>query len=811
MKRAALIKLPVMKKIKYLLIPTFFTFTHLLSPVYGQAQTEQSQYTNALRLNKSGQYQESAKLLKSLMLHYPQVERYKSDYIAVASNAKLCKEVIAYATPSYLASSPIYVQEAIFNCYASDEPFSKTDTFAKTIVKLQGKNRAIEEKMVSLAQNQSDSLAALYWSHRYLQDFPGDQAAWRARGAILQKQGNEYAALLIYEDINKLAPTNPEVQMQIIQVLLDMGAPSLALDLINQRGWNASKIQKLRAMHNTGAVDLRWSDADSDLAPDRFTSVDMGIEQLTQSLEYAKLIQASDDQIQSIQYDLIVAYTKRKYWTKAIELYDQLLKRGLTIPSYALMDVATSYSAIHQYAKAEAILKEVLLEDPKNMDAQLVLYYSLVDQDQFTQAKIILDSLAIQLKTYPTYLPKINFDYTRALIELANFEAYQEKYQQANQQLKILLDEIPSNADLLKAAGSVSQSEGMHQAAADYYQIAANQDPQDIEARVGYAIARMSQGDIQTLKQTVGELYPGYSDMTSVKNASERLAHDQEGYVTGDFALGNGDFGTQKNNNRTSDLRVYSPTIDDNYRVYARYRDLNSGPAIPVTQQGVGGGIQYTGINREAEVEVGSEGYARAEGTQTLSDHWAVSASYERNAFYLLPGSLYATYAGNVAGMNLKWKNGDTTEAAVGYRYWWLPSNIKQEIYGSASQRLWTEYNYKVDLAGWIGNQQNTNANVSYFSPINQTEYSGTLNLRILQWRDIETKKFDFWHRLFASYGVVTQSGFTTLPMNNYGYGQDFNIGDRRTLSWGVGRTSFPFDGVKSSYITGYLNFEARY
>jgi hypothetical protein len=47
--------------------------------------------------------------------------------------------------------------------------------------------------------------------------------------------------------------------------------------------------------------------------------------------------------------------------------------------------------------------------------------------------------------------------------------------------------------------------------------------------------------------------------------------------------------------------------------------------------------------------------------------------------------------------------------------------------------------------------------------------------------------------------------------MNNYGYGQDFNIGDKRTLSWGVGKTSFPFNGAKSSYITGYLNFESRF
>jgi len=132
-------------------------------------------------------------------------------------------------------------------------------------------------------------------------------------------------------------------------------------------------------------------------------------------------------------------------------------------------------------------------------------------------------------------------------------------------------------------------------------------------------------------------------------------------------------------------------------------------------------------------------------------------------------------------------------------------------MFGSVTQRVMTQYNYKLDLSGWVGNQQNTNPNVGYFAPAGQTEFSGTVSLRLLQWRDLSTKKYDFWHRIFGSYGVVTQQGYATLPMNRYGYGQDFNIGNKRTLSWGLGKTSYPFDGTKSGYLTGYLNFEARF
>lgn len=782
-----------------------------LNFAYGQTPAAQAEYEKALALNKSGNYSASAQILKSLMRAHPEIERYKSDYIAVASNAKLCNEVIALSNKSYIRRSPEYVQEAIFSCYVSSETFAKAEETAKTILGNTGKNEAIELNMVVLARNQKNSAAALYWSARFLKDFPKNNSAWELRAGALQDIGDRYAALSMYEDINRYDPKDPGTQREIIQVLLDMGIPHLALYLIDQKSWNATKDQRLRAMHNSGAQDLRWAIADSAVAPNRFIAVDKGIQALNEALAYAKLIGASEDQITSIEYDLIVAYNKRNEWDKSLALYEQLIAQGKIVPDYALLAAASSYSGKQQPVKAGVILQKLYDKHPDDMEVELAQYFNLTDQDKYPAAKVVLDKLTAQLKARPKYLPKQDFDYTSAVIESVNFETYQEKYQAADIKLTPLLSEIPSNADLLKAAGSIREAQGMHEASQDYYAIAAKQDPQDVEAKVGYANARMSQGDISTFINTVNELRPGYSDINAVKNAGERLDAYKEGYVTGNFVLGNGQYFGQTNNNRTSDLRVYSAPIDENFRGFARYRDLNSGPAIPVTDQGVGGGVQFTGLNQEAELEVGSAGYFRTEGTQTLNDHWAVGASYEKNAFYLMPGSLYATSGGNVGGANVKWKNGDTTDALLGYRYWALPNNIKQEIYGNVNQRLLTEYNYKVDVSGWVGNQQNTNSNVSYFAPINQTEYSGTLNLRILQWRDIETKKYDFWHRLFASYGVVTQSGYMAQPMNNFGYGQDFNVGDKRTLSWGVGRTSFPFNGVKSSYTTGYLNFESRF
>ena len=796
---------------KHLPLSFGMILTLSLGTAFGQTAGEDAKYQKALTLNRSSNYVESAATLKALMLDHPEIERYRLDYIAVASSAKQCNEVIAKSSDDLIRHAPPYVMEAIFSCYASTQDFAKTDSLARLLIASNGKNEAIELGMIRLAKENKNLYSSLYWSVKLVRDFPKQKDNMNISKEALEIVGDEYALLMFYEDLYKNDTKDPELQKQIIQALLDMGIPNLALYLIDQRHWSYSDDQKLRAMQGSGVNAIRWGRADSAVAPKRFLSTDASIKMLNQALAYAKSIKAPPDDIHSIQFDLIVAYNRRKDDAQSLALYNQLLSESVEVPDYAMSAVAASYTAKHQFEKAHLILRELYRKDPTDLDLQLDYYYNLIDLDRYSEAKPILEQLTIQLKNRPKYLPKRDFDYTRAVIEAASFESYQEKYQAADQKLKPLLNEIPSSADLLKTTGSVRQAEGMFEAAADYFSIAFKQDPQDVEAKIGYANARMSQGDIQTFNNIVNELKPGYSDMTAVKEATKRQDIYQEGYVTGNFVLGNGQYLGQTNNNHTSDLRVYSAPIDDQFRAFARYRDLNSGPAISISDHGVGGGVQYTGLNQEAEAEIGNAGYLRAEGTQTLNDHWSATGSFEKNAFYLIPGALYAISGGNVGGTSVKWKNGEATDATVGYRYWALPNNIRQEIYGNANQRLFTEYNYKVDMSAWVGNQQNTNSNVNYFSPINQTEYSGTVSLRILQWRDIETKKYDFWHRIYATYGVVTQSGFMTLPMNSYGYGQEFNVGDKRTLSWSIGRTSFPFDGAKSSYTTGFLNFESRF
>ncbi len=583
-------------------------------------------YQDSLQLNKDGHYLESASILKSLMISYPMVDRYKSDYIAVASNAGMCEEVFKFTSLSYLNKAPIYVKDAILRC--SDDRAIPNSVHSIDQRDPTKRGKEVELQMVRLALDAKHKNAALYWSERCLADHPKDLDVWRIRAQVLRTYGGEFQALLIYEDLATLLPNDRLLQDEIIGLLLDMGMPHLALNRIDQEGMGADPNLRLRAMANVGAVDVRWADADPAILPNRFEYANKSILALQAALEYAKSIHAPSEKIRGIECDLIVAHERRRDWKQGIALYDYLLAQGFDVPDYAKLSAAIALGGDHQFVRAGEILQGLYQRHPDSPEILVNYYFNLIELDRFSEAQIILNGRLKEAKSHAQDKKFSAFDYTQALIAQALIQAYQDRNAQAFEMITHVLDNIPANNEALKSAGTISQWQDNYMKSEEYFTIALKQEPTDIDSQLGLANAKMSQGDIEYFKQAVSKLEGGYYDLDGVQKAVRRLNQFEGPYITGNFGLGNGVTFSGSNTTWTGDLRGYSVPIDESFRGFARYRGLYSGPAVQANVQCVGGGIQYTGINRSGEVEVGDMGYARMEGVQVLDDHWSTSASY---------------------------------------------------------------------------------------------------------------------------------------------------------------------------------------
>ncbi len=487
------------------------------------AQKGEEQYQQALKLNKVGSYQESARILKTLMTQHPDIERFRSDYIAVASNAKECKEVLGYANRSYLDSAPIYVQDAIFSCALQTYSIDELDQLAKVILSKRQKNQAIEEKLIQLALEKKQIKLALEWSQRYVKNYPNELNAWMLRAQVFEDANKPYEALRIYEQLRTQYPKNAVVERKYINQLLDMGMPHLALRQIQQGLSKENRQQRLRAEANSGAVDIRWSDADSTEYPDRFLSLDQAINRLNQALALESKTGSNPQIVIQIQSDLVTAYEKRKEWKKSINAYQELLNQQIAVADYALLSAAISYGALHQYQEATAILAPLYQKNLSDPEVAYEYYYNLVDRDDYLKAKAILDKLTAEFKQRSKALEPSAINYTGLLINQVFLESYQDRHQAAFEKLNALFNEAPANTELLIAAGTISEWQGNSEASEEFFRIAANQDFKNIEAKVGIANAQMSQGDIKPFINTVNQLKNPYGDMIAVQKAAERL------------------------------------------------------------------------------------------------------------------------------------------------------------------------------------------------------------------------------------------------------------------------------------------------
>ena len=785
----------------------------------------EAKYQLALSDYRGGQCQRAEISIRDLMRAHHEIERFRSDYIAISVGCKKYSPVLKYINDDFLATAPTYVRDALLEAAIQSGNLGEAITAQRHIKQASPQLKILLVKRVYQTLSDKDFKSADRLCSQLASLYPDDVSAWDTRAYALREEGKLFEALETYQQMQAKFPENNSAPKAIAGLLMKLGMPQAADELIAKKHMAISAQEKFELEREIAIRELRWAATFDHKPQKRHEYVDRAIAALLAARQFALTNDLSDADVRGIDYDLVVAYEAGSQYQKAIKHYEQMVKEGDEPPPYVQLAVADSYSKARQHQKAEGMYRKALSADPGNTNATLGLYSSLIDQDKFEEAEPIIQGVSTSLKEQITaaqhraYLPgeyrgfieALRERYTSVRVSQANALAYRDKLEDANQAIRNILDEAPASDDALVAMGNMQTWMGNPQSASVYFRIVQNASPDNVDAQIGMADATFERRDYKASRAMLEDLQKRYPEKREVQELARKMSVYESPIITADFEVANGKCSSQSQNAATSDVRVYSSPIDDNYRIYARFRSLYSGPAVQSNVSGGTLGARYASVGHEISVEGGDRGYAKVEGTKYLNDKLSGSLSFERNAFYLFPGALYPTYSGDVVGGKVNWKNNDTQQALVGYQYWSLYNNNQTQAFGSFSQRLLTDYNYRIDGAVWVGNQQNSNPQVGYFAPSNQTEYSGTISFEVMQWRDLATKKYSFWHKIWGGYGLVTQQGFATLPMNTMGYGQNFTLGDRQCLAWGLGKTYFPFDGVRSGYLTGYLRFEKSF
>ena len=92
--------------------------------------------------------------------------------------------------------------------------------------------------------------------------------------------------------------------------------------------------------------------------------------------------------------DRLSALANRRRAADAVSLYESFLARGLPVPVWTKRDIAGSYLELRQPQHAASLYYEVVSANPDDFDANLGLFYALVESEELDAATQHIDTFA---------------------------------------------------------------------------------------------------------------------------------------------------------------------------------------------------------------------------------------------------------------------------------------------------------------------------------------------------------------------------------------------------------------------------------
>lgn len=157
-------------------------------------------------------------------------------------------------------------------------------------------------------------------------------------------------------------------------------------------------------------------------------------------------------------------YSQAKRGTEAVESANQAIKIAQNIErkQIARLTLATAQQTSGDYKAAEATLRELLSQTPRNPIALNNLGYFLLERNEKLAEALELIKQAVEIdSTNPSYLDSLGWAYFKL-----------EKYEEAEKHLKLALKNDASSATVYEHLGDIYQKRGKNALAADSWQSA---------------------------------------------------------------------------------------------------------------------------------------------------------------------------------------------------------------------------------------------------------------------------------------------------------------------------------------------------
>ncbi|HEX2519365.1 MAG TPA: poly-beta-1,6 N-acetyl-D-glucosamine export porin PgaA, partial [Castellaniella sp.] len=539
-------------------------------------------YDTLIQQARAGDYSPALTMLRQRLRQTPDDRRALGDYILISGWAGHSKAI----TQAYeQAESPGNLSSQALNTVA--RAYRDTQRWNNAITLFQQGERRFHNQpaftyghIMTLADaGRTDD--AIRGGRQLVTQQPRNADSHLALDYAYVQAGQPYAALEQASQAYDLAPAKPYVMRAYILAQQRAQLPQAALRMAQAHPGVMDPAQTRSLQADVAAQLTRAASADSRGEASRFALADQALSMYDRLIaEWRTLGPAAQADVQRAEADRLQALHARRRMRDVVTSYDAMRANGTPVPSYVLGDVASAYLYLHQPEKAAPLFQQSLATIPQNhasanrLADQSGLFYALTESNQDDAANAGMDR-AIQeqpiwnyYKGTPVREPnplRIDAELTRAQGYL-----YESDSVRAQQTLDQMVAAAPDNTNIRTVRAGVYRVRDLPRHAERDLKIAESQMPRSIGVEVGQAETALALQEWHQAKLLRDDVVARDPEDTTVQrlarewdvhNMAEWRMTASRGVTTNSPVLGSHDWNL--------DTVLYSPPIDENWRVFA--------------------------------------------------------------------------------------------------------------------------------------------------------------------------------------------------------------------------------------------------
>ena len=572
-------------------------------------------------------------------------------------------------------------------------------------------------------------------------------------------------------------------------------------------------VEERRAMEGDRiALEIRYGIIDRNTlrGPERFFRLDRALtatDALAAEFFAGKTPDAEDKRRLT---DRLSALAARRRAADAVHLYEALLARGLPVPLWAESDVAGSYLELRRPQPAVELYSRVIAANPDDFDANLGLFYALVETEQLDAATEHIDRYAARLPERRHLDGRYNGERLSADIAADRVRIFADRLAQAEQRIAPRHTAIPFNSEARQSSASLALARGWPRQGEEMLRRTIGTDPLNPGLHADLAETRLSLQNWPAARASLDDALAIDPENGAVRRARESFAlHDRyELYI--DAGYGKGDdvnyFGSR---DWSIDSFLYSPPIAENWRVFAHNYSASAdfyGENTSWIRTGAGAEWRWLDWRLTGEVNGGSGVKAGATGTVRWqpNDHWTFYGAAESVTNQIPLRAVADGVHASRASLGADWRLHESRKFALAVANSdFSDGNLRNSVNGSWFERWYSspEWMFETTL-GADASRNSLETSVNYFNPKSDRSLWLTAAVENLTWRNYDRS---FRQRLALTGGNYWQENYPSGVIEAIEYGHRWEVDRDLSIRYGIGRTLRPYDGEREGRTFGNL------